>query len=242
MSRFINFWQAEEEEALPTTPVLIPLRASGLPDRPRKKPVRYIQQDDHPPEPPLILEDIEHQRAPISLLPLPSAYQTECDSHGVWRVYSQGRPSFTPDIHFTPDQQSDIPCSFIPLGPQPNVDTVASQPTHHPFNNPTVFNLMKWSHGRSSNTKSIQEINSLVRDVIQAPTFDSSHLHGFDAARELKRMDGHLAGRLEPAAPGISSFFNSNRLEGTVYISLPCAGVMQKEDNAPKFPVTFRYP
>ena len=57
-----------------------------------------------------------------------------------------------------------------------------------PFHNPSTFRLMSW-FSRPSITKSITELNTLVRVIILAPDFDAQDLVGFDAAKEHKIMD-----------------------------------------------------
>jgi hypothetical protein len=51
---------------------------------------------------------------------------------------------------------------------------------------------MNWFYSGSS-MKSIDELDSLVNDVILSPDFDKSHLNNFSTARELKRRDPHAA-------------------------------------------------
>lgn len=78
---------------------------------------------------------------------------------------------------------------------------------------------MDWFY-RSSNTKSLGELSSLVNDVILAPDFDPSHFTGFNTAQEHARMDHHRD-------PIILFIIDDTWIKGTVEIPLPCDGVKQ---------------
>ena len=86
------------------------------------------------------------------------------------------------------------------------------------------------------------ELDSLVRDVLQAPDFKAEDLAEFRAAKENARLDSFKFKQ----GPGTLSdndnpVFDDTWIKGTVYIPLPCDGVNQSEDVAPLFPVTFYY-
>ncbi len=93
---------------------------------------------------------------------------------------------------------------------------------------------MTWFYG-SSNTKSMAELNSLVKDVILAPDFEQEHFVGFSALKEREVMDTHQESGPSPFA------FDDTWIKGTVEISLSCDGVKQDESKAPKFSVEFHY-
>lgn len=225
-----------------------PRRPSGLPWRTTKKPARYIHPEPKIPEPPIMPD-------PVTLpepfpLPTPCTYHTAPDPFGIWRSYSQGRPSFTPDIHFSPEQIVDIPeLSPFPL-PQESEDSPLlswqdskPKPVYYPFKNPTTYNLVQWYH-EGSNTKSISQVNSLVKNVLQAPDFDVTHLDNFEASRELKRLDSYISGTLDQPTTTSNDrgFFSGDWKVGTVHLSLPCATKKwASEADAPKFPVSFHY-
>jgi hypothetical protein len=79
------------------------------------------------------------------------------------------------------------------------------------------------------------ELDSLVRDVLQAPDFKPEELAGFRAAKENARLDGFKSSNNE------ETVFDDTWIKATVYIPLPCDGVRQSEDGAPLYPVTFYY-
>ena len=184
-----------------------------------------------------------------------SAFQTNPDSYGVYREYSCGRPSITPDSHFTVSDISDFPY-HLALNPSTQlkttiisspaaklVNTVANRTTDWfaPFKNPSTYRLMNW-FTTTSITKSMTELDSLVRDVLQAPDFKVEELAGFRAAKENARLDNFKFKQ----GPGTISenedpVFDDTWIKGTVYIPLPCDGVCQSEDDAPLFPVTLYY-
>jgi hypothetical protein len=59
-----------------------------------------------------------------------------------------------------------------------------------PFQNPSIYRLMSWFYG-SSNTKSIKELNFLVKGVILAPDFKPEHFIGFSTTKEQALMDAY---------------------------------------------------
>lgn len=105
-----------------------PLRSSGRPARKIQLPKHY--QDVLPPAPPYIpmlhtlneeLKDPPSQPSMSQLLvsqeALPS-FWTESDGYGVIRIYSYGRPSWTPDQSATLDDVADSP--YLALNPHPD--------------------------------------------------------------------------------------------------------------------------
>jgi len=103
-----------------------------------------------------------------------------------------------------------------------------------PFRNPSVFRLMTWFYN-SSNTKSMAELNSLVKDVILAPDFNQEDFVGFSALKEREVVDVYRESGSSPFA------FDDTWIKGTVQISLPCNGINQLEREAPKFSVEVYY-
>jgi len=93
---------------------------------------------------------------------------------------------------------------------------------------------MLWFYG-SSNTKSIKELDSLIKGVILAPDFKPEHLIGFSTTKEQARIDAHQ----EPSSgnENPSPFkFNDSWIKGTVEIPLPCDGfAFESEDKVLKF-------
>ena len=57
-----------------------------------------------------------------------------------------------------------------------------------PFSNPAAFCLMTWFHN-SSTSKSLLDLDNLVKNVILAPDFEKQDLADFRASRELERLD-----------------------------------------------------
>jgi hypothetical protein len=181
-------------------------------------------------------------------IPAFTAFTTNSNSYGIYRVYPHGRPSYTPDELHTLHQVSDSP-TFVkdpsasesrawwaPLGSslkgiQENYFT--------PFLNASVFRLMTWFYG-GSNLKSLGELNRLVNEVILADDFQQKDFVGFSASRESERLDKHEQGpssRL-PAKDGW--------IEASVKIVLPADGVKHRsEADAPQFSVPglfYRWP
>jgi len=108
-------------------------------------------------------------------------------------------------------------------------------PTHKgglfaPFLNATIFYLMNWLYS-GSNTKSIGELDRLVKEVILADDFSKDHLKNFSAAHEPNRPDSE--------DPNKSPFSGENGWKtSTVKLSLPAEGVMHdSEASAPTLDV-----
>jgi len=176
----------------------------------------------------------------------------EHGSYGVLQEYTQGKPSITPDQYHTLSEVADSP--YLALDPSSGsslrqslqsafgtaIQKVATQTREffEPFCNALIFCLMTWFY-QPSITKSIVELNSLVKDVLLAPDFNSNDLIGFNAAKENNLMDTYQKLQTEYPTP---FSFNDKWLKGSVEISLPCDGVeFTSEDATPKFRVEFHY-
>src|SRR5260221_7708710 len=162
-----------ERETEPTPE--IPLELPRL--RPRRP---QIVHDELPPHPPLIQfpeqdaeestedfnahsESESHQsdfndHDPKSIRP----FRTECDSYGIYWEYTHGKPTITPDQHYSLSDVSDSPyllldpstpstsTSIFGLSLQKAQQTVkAIKPFFAPFRNPTVYHLMDWFYNCS---------------------------------------------------------------------------------------------
>ena len=229
-------------------------------------PKRY--RDELPPAPPPIptdeLEseiDVEEQIAAFTADPQEIhtqnsyKYRTESDSYGVLREYSQGKPSITPDEHYSLMDVLESPYLALPVDPstsQPRTTshfasplqkfcsqsaaTSESQTIYSPFRNMSIFRLMTWFYS-SSGVKSLSELNSLVKDVILAPDFKTEDFIGFDMKKEHRIMDSHRDSLTE-ASPFA---FDDSWIKGSVEIPLPCDGIQQSESEAPRFIVEVYY-
>lgn len=183
--------------------------------------------------------------SPIAEPPQPNVIKTDRDEFGLYRLYMSYPPT-NPDEMQDLESRCDAPglvtvsrnggkrwwtdfgYSMLDLPIQKDGFFV-------PFLNATVFRLMNWFYSGSS-LKSIAELQSLVDNVILAPDFKISDLDGFNAKRELRRLDGEAEtnSNNSPSTP----FANTNRWkQSSVYIRLPCEKVLQKEDTAPTLEV-----
>lgn len=95
-----------------------------------------------------------------------------------------------------------------------------------PFLNASVFRLMSWFYS-GSNLKSVADLDRLVKEVLLAEDFDTKHLKGFSAEKELHRLDDQ--------SEGSSPFAKENGWHNsTVKILLPSEGVKHSaEEVAP---------
>ena len=98
------------------------------------------------------------------------AFQKKPDQYGVYREYSSGPPTITPDScspYLALNTSTQSPISTPPLSPRKS-DNI-EQDWFAPFKNPSTYRLMEWFNN-SSATKSMTQLESLVHDVLQAPT------------------------------------------------------------------------
>ncbi len=121
-----------------------------------------------------------------------NAFQTLPDKFGVYQVYPNGRPSYTPDELYTISDSvgsSNISTNepgastfrswLSPFGPSLEAVTgtgVVAQSA--PFANMSTLHLMSWFYS-TSNTKSHAELDRLVNEVILSPDFSPAELVGF---------------------------------------------------------------
>lgn len=193
----------------------------------------------HVVQPPLRPEPQPPSLPPIAEPSQATVITTDHDEFGLYRVY-------TSDPHTNPDEMQDLEsrCDAPGLATTCRIgekrwwtglgcsmpELKARKDTFFaPFLNATVFRLMNWFYSGSS-TKSVGELQSLVDDVILAPDFNISELGGFNAKRELRRLDGETNSNNSPTGP----FADQNRWrQSSVYVKLPCEKVLQKEDTAP---------
>ena len=115
----------------------------------------------------------------------------------------------------------------------------ALKPFYAPFRNPTIYRLMDWFYNCSI-TKSLLDLNQLVKNVLLAPDFAQEDLKDFNATKENEVMDTY---KEEPNSTSPSPFeFDDTWIKGSVEIPLPCDGVeQQSEADAPKFVVEVYY-
>lgn len=163
---------------------------------------------------------------------------------GVFRVYTV-RPRQDPEDEICPADLCDAP--NIDAGGDPGTPTnplrgfgphTAASATRPdppswfaPFRNASICRLLWWKYSQSL-SKSDQQINSLVHDVLKAPDFKLTDFEDFTSIeREEKRLDDHSE------ADGIFSAEDGWR-KTSVEIKLPKEGIKYKsEDDIPTFEV-----
>ena len=233
--------------------VLIPSTSSG---RRRKFPGRFTDyipslsiRLPHMPERPC--QQMQPNKNQRSLSPTPSTssaasataaamptFDTEPNEFGLFRSYISC-PTYEPDEEIPLDSICDSEGFAIAkvnsdnwwsaYGPPPSSVESVNQNSFAPFLSATVFRLMNWFYG-SSNMKSVTELDKLVNDVILADDFDKAHLEGFNAKREMGRLDEHRQHTEFPSKDGWK--------ETSVKIRLPAENARHtSEDDAPEFEV-----
>ena len=134
--------------------------------------------------------------------PEPIIHETIANQFGLYRRFRTW-PSVDPENDITIDDLIDAPTfinttdhgyrkaeeAFGPMGASPN--------PFAPYLNATVYRLMSWFYQTGS--KTLNDLNSLVHNVILAPDFDADHLQHFSASSEAKRLDDNL---MCPASDG----------------------------------------
>lgn len=213
-----------------------------------------------PPPPPLPLPDPEPEEEEESTTPImvesaieePKIYRTDRDTYGIAREYLYGKPSITPDKYFSLSDVSDSPYNAVdspdlqqsnPTFPSPiqkfcEATTFVVQTIFSPFRNVSIYRLMTWFYN-SSNTKSMSELNTLVKEVILAPDFQQEDFVGFSAQKEHALMDScQDLPHVDSSLPALDDTW----IEGMVELSVPCDGVKHfSEADAPKFSVKVYY-
>lgn len=167
------------------------------------------------------------------------AFDTQPDEYGLYRHYLT-MPSRDPDESkdiFSLCDSTGLESTETLEPPDPKKIAAGLPPMEideenwGPFANESIFNLINWQL-TCSNLKSAGETNRLVQEVIQHPSFDKSHLEGFDAGQNATRLDKWV-----PDDIGISLANASDWKESTVKIRVPCDGVKCAEDDSPEFAV-----
>ncbi|KAI0073432.1 hypothetical protein K474DRAFT_1603363 [Panus rudis PR-1116 ss-1] len=123
----------------------------------------------------------------------------------------------------SPPADIQSPCAPSTLHAADKQSTDSRFPPDVTFRNPSIRLLMEWTWGRSP-TKSQEEINSLVHDVLRHRDFKISDLDDFDVRRETARLDAMLAEK------------DDGWKESTIEIKVP-DGKPHKDINDPPVPV-----
>jgi hypothetical protein len=172
-------------------------------------------------------------------------FTTETNGFGIYRSYTHGPPTITPDEYFTLSSVSDsVSMARDPAASHSEsvkktvqvVDQVVDLNYFAPFLNASVFLLMAWYYNGSS-TKSFGDIDKLVHNVIQHEDFKSSDFgNNFSTAREAERMDKKHASESTGNSDNPTFSTKDGWIEGSVSIPVPCDGVQHKsEEHAPQF-------
>jgi hypothetical protein len=224
-------------------PPLPEYRASGLPRRKTRLPKRYR---DILPAPPPVVDNpsvVEPNVEPIApenpmILDEPSnVYTTAPNSYGIYRVFKYGAPSFNPDDDFSINHVADNP-NFAPQPPSVDQATSFSPFAHssetieHPFANQTTLRLMSWFYN-GTNTKSLNDLNNLVHNVLLASDFKPEDLAKFDAAKSAKQLDNFQ--KPSTSSADSSTLLKDGWIRSSISIKLPCDGFCQTEEAAPTY-------
>ncbi|KAF5351441.1 hypothetical protein D9758_013515 [Tetrapyrgos nigripes] len=173
----------------------------------------------------------EPARSPTPTDPILNYVNTEPDEFGVYRSYPKP-PTSAPDTNIPIEDICEghgFPCP-PPKEPPPIFGKAATQlkDTLGPFPNVTVFRLMDWHYSRD--TKSIGDLDDLVKNVFLPDDFSKSHLEGFSAKKVLQDIDDF--GGFQYTLKAEDGWY-----EASVKLPLPAEGVKQSEAEAPLFEI-----
>jgi hypothetical protein len=168
----------------------------------------------------------------------PVPIKSDLNKFGLYRLYPE-IPSSVPNQDISLDSVCDAPgLSVSDHNPEPGgwlsglgslFSGVTSKNLFAPFENSTIFRLINWHYG-CANSKSMTDLDALVKDVIMDENFDKNHLQSFSAAREFKCLDDFVEGPGPQARDGWN--------EASVFIRLPAERVKHSsESDAPLFEV-----
>ncbi|PPQ76749.1 hypothetical protein CVT24_012268 [Panaeolus cyanescens] len=149
-------------------------------------PQAYI--DELPPAPPLADSS---KSVPIQGPVTTNHSQTPSNHFGVHRLYHGALPTFNPDANFELNATADhpnfdhTPITTLPPAPGPYAEPQilpdsAAPSNDSPYPNKTIELIMSWFY-TSSNTKSLNDLNILIHNVLLSPDFNKRHLQDFDA-------------------------------------------------------------
>lgn len=169
------------------------------------------------------LHDMPPDDSPDDSSSIPD-FKTESNHYGVYRIFHGSPPTYTPDKVFHSDQALDSP-KFIRTGSAP------ATLTRNPFGILSIFRLMNWFYNAST-SKSLNNLDTLVHEVLCAPDFQPDHLRDFRASWEAERLD-KLCDEPDSAFSGDDGW-----IQMSVKISVPCEKVLHpSESDAPVFEV-----
>ena len=180
-----------------------------------------------------------------------SLFCTEKNSFGIYRKYSLGPPTITPDEAFTLSSLSDsISIARDPADSRSNASWWSSFGSSEesvekvavdyftPFLNPSTFLLMSWYYNGSS-IKSYADVDKLVHNVIRYEDFKASHFGPtFSTAHEAKRMDKNQASMSSGNSESVPFRTEDGWIKGSVHIPVACDKYrFANEEEAPRFVV-----
>lgn len=160
----------------------IPVPSVGRPVRQRQLPARYrdiLPQSTSPID--TGANNTEPKTTQITRIRLivRDTIQTAANVFGLWREY-QHRPSYDPDSAVDVNDLADSNPENADLHPSLAKHDPDSEPVHR---NPTIESLINWQN-TGSTSKSNNEVNRLVKEVLRQPGFSVEDLKGFDATQE----------------------------------------------------------
>jgi hypothetical protein len=200
---------------------------TGRPVRRRQLPARYrdiLPQSTFPVD--ATINNSEPQTGYITRVRLivRDTIQTAANTFGLWREY-QHRPSYDPDSIVDADTLADTLANLNTDNSDPYPSLLEHDPDSEPVHkNSTIESLINWQN-TGSTSKSNNEVNRLVRDVLRRPGFSVEDLEGFDATRENQRLD-----KADARSPHLRAF-----QETSVMIDVP-SGDETKPAHAVKIP------
>lgn len=211
------------------------------------------------PDVPEIAETMEVDRPSPGPDDVP-VFNTKKDTYGVYHSFLHQFPSFVPRgaLEFICDSPNfdvttpkrDWWAGFATSQPLNELDQADEAPKDtpqwqaykdalakinyfSPFPNPSTYLLMDWFYSQS-NSKTLAELDRLVKTVILDKDFNPEHLEGFNATREAQRLDAIQDTELGETMFRADDGWN----QASVEISVPFEHVKNtSESEAPKLKV-----
>jgi hypothetical protein len=140
-----------------------------------------------------------------------------------WHEY-QHCPSHDPDSTIDANNLANLNTKNTDLHSSPAEDNPDSETVHR---NSTIKSLINWQN-TGSTSKSNNEVNRLVKDVLHHPDFSVNDLEGFNAACENQQLD-----KVDARSPHLRAF-----QETSITINIP-SSVKAKPAHAVKIPALY---
>jgi hypothetical protein len=141
----------------------------------------------------LILE--EGPLESVASICVPLAHHMFPNSYGIYCIYPVGKALYSSNEHYTLDSVFNTATLAMdsigvshPWWALSHSNKSIQEKYYAPFSSPAAFHLMTWFHNGST-SKSLLDLDNLIKNVILAPDFEKQDLVNFRALCELECLD-----------------------------------------------------